>query len=585
MAADLLTFLDSRPSPVDVLAFGEPTHGEPAFPRARNQLFRRLAERGFRSIAVESDRLAGHTVDEYVRGGAGTLDEVLAGGFTHGLGAQAATRELVEWMRRHNDAVPAADRLAFHGFDAPLEMMSAGAPGPSLRHLRDYLAGETTLPADAARFAELAGDDARWSDPAAQLDPARSVGRSPAAAALRVLADDLMTLLYAHAPRLLAAAPERWHRARLHGTTALGLLRYHAAAADPAAAGADRTSRMLAVRDALMAQNLLDIRGAEQHRGPTLVFAHNRHLQRYPSRWRLAGMDLEWFSAGAIVAALLADRYVVVAGSLGASAALGLPAPAADTFEGRLGAATGQGPLFAGPFGGASGQEPLFAGPFGGAIGQEPLVAGPLGGATGQGPLFAGPAGLADARVRADVTAEQGYFPLDAETVAHSDAIWHADRFPPAAAAVAERIAALPGVTQQQAGPRTDAPELGWDDRFFFAGAERMFPFATIVAHDIPGFDEQSGLDRAGVFRLNLDVRRDDFRRLFGYGPEQFAEHRDAVDFAAVDSLMPHPVYAVQGWVSVVNPGPRTEAEVARLLELAHRRATEREARRASRAS
>jgi erythromycin esterase-like protein len=539
----MLAFLDSRPSPVDILAFGEPTHGEPAFPRARNQLLRQLAGRGFRSVAVESDRLAGHTVDEYVRGGAGTLDEVLAAGFSHGLGAHAATRELVEWMRTHNDAVPPEDRLAFHGFDAPLEMMSAASPGPSLRHLRDYLAGAlgaAALPADAAQVERLTGDDARWSDPAAQLDAAKSVGRSPSAAALRVLADDLLTLLDAHAPRLLAAAPDRWHRARLHGTTALGLLRYHAVAADRAAS-VDRTSRMLAVRDALMARNLLDIRTAEQHRGPTLVFANNRHLQRHPSRWRLAGMDLEWFSAGAIVAALLGDRYVLVAGSLGASAALGLEAPAGDTFEGRLGAATGQGPLFAGVRPG-------------------------------------------DARVRDDVTPEQGYFPLDAETVAGSDAIWHADRFPPAAAALAGRIAGLPGVAQQQAGPRTGAPELGWDDRFFFAGEERMFPFATIVAHDIPGFDEESRLDRAGMFRLNIDVRREEFRRLFGYGPEQFAEHRGDIDFAAADEFLPHPAYAVQGWVSVVNPGPRTEAEIARLLDLAHRRAAEREKRRVARA-
>jgi erythromycin esterase-like protein len=538
-----ISFLDSRP--VDVLAFGEPTHGEPAFPRARNQLFRELADRGFRSIAIESDRLAGNLVDEYVRGGAGTLDEVLAEGFTHGFGAQAATRELVEWMRTHNDTVPAADRLAFHGFDAPLEMMSAASPGPSLRHLRDYLAGElgaAALPADAAHISRLAGDDATWSDPAAQMDAAKSVGRSPGAAALRVLADDLLVLLYAHAPSLLAADARRWHRARLNATTALGLLRYHAVAADPAAA-AERTSRLLAVRDVLMARNLLDIRVAEQHRGPTLVFASNRHLQRYPSRWRLSGMDLEWFGAGAILAALLGDKYAVIAGSLGASAALGLEAPAEDTYEGRLGAATGEGPL-----------------------------------------LVAGSIDLADLRVRDDMTPEQGYFPLDGETVAHSDAIWHADRFPPAAAALAARIAALPGVAQQQAGPRTGAPELGWDDRFFFAGEERMFPFATIVAHDIPGFDEESGLDRAGIFRLNIDVRREEFRRLFGYGPEQFAEHRDTIDCAAADTLMPHPAYAVQGWVSVINPGVRTEAEVERLLESAHRRASEREARRAQRA-
>jgi hypothetical protein len=35
---------------------------------------------------------------------------------------------------------------------------------------------------------------------------------------------------------------------------------------------------------------------------------------------------------------------------------------------------------------------------------------------------------------------------------------------------------------------------------------------------------------------------------------------------------MPHPAYAVQGWVSVVNPGPATADEVTRLVALARSR-------------
>ncbi|MEV0606539.1 DUF6194 family protein [Polymorphospora rubra] len=543
MAIELRTFLDSRTRPLELLALGEPTHGEPAFPRLRNEALKILAERGFRSVAVESDRVAGLAVDAYVQGGGGSLDDVLADGFSHGFGGHAATRELVEWMRAYNESVPAAQRLAFHGFDAPLEMTTAPGPGPYLRHLCDYLVnhlGTRVLPAGADDLERLLGDETRWSDFAALMDATKSIGRSEAAGKLRVLADDLLTSLYAHAPRLVAASTrDDWRCARLHGTTALGLLRYHAVAADRAPA-AERTSRLLAVRDALMAENLLDIRAAEQRRGPTLVFANNRHLQRHPSRWRLADMDLEWSSAGAIVSALLGDGYAVVVGSLGASVALTLDAPADDTYEGRLGATTGQGPLFD-------------------AAALATLVDG--------------------ARVRADVTPEQGYFPLDAETVAHCDAVWHVDRFPPAAAVLAAQILGLPDVAETRAGPDIGAPELGWDDRFFFAGPDRHRPFATIVAHDIPGFDDRSRLDRAGVFRLNIEAGRDEFRRLFGYGPEQFAEHRDGVDFTATDVIVPHPAYAVQGWVSVNNPGPGTRAEVQRLLSYAHRRATQRRRR------
>lgn len=533
---------------MEVLALGEPTHGEPAFPRLRNQIFEQLAARGFRSIAVESDRIAGHAVDAYVRGASETLDDVLSKGFSHGLGALAANRELLEWMRAYNQSVPHGERLTFHGFDAPLEMTSAPSPGPYLRHLRDYLLahiGAQGLPAGAGNVDQLIGDDAQWSDPAALMDGRNSIGRSSKAAALRVLADDLLTTLYTHAPRLTAAStPDDWRQARLHATTARGLLRYHATAADPAPA-AERTSRLLGVRDAWMAQNLLDIRAAEQHRGPTLVFAHNRHLQRHPSTWLLGGMDLEWSSAGAIVGTLLGPRYAHVVGSLGASSALGLQAPARDTFEGALGTATAQGPIF------------------------DAACLTTL---------------LGHARVRTDMTAEQGYFPLDAETVAHCDAVWHIDRFPAAATTVAARIQELPGVTQLQAGPQSEAPEVSWDERFFFVGPDRRRPFATIVGHDLPGFDEQSRLDRVGVFRLNIELGRTKFQQVFGYPPQEFPDHRNQVDFAAMDQIVPHPIYAVQGWASILNTGTSSQTKVEHLLAHAHQRAAERERRRAQRA-
>ncbi|GAA3453964.1 erythromycin esterase family protein [Dactylosporangium matsuzakiense] len=542
MAIDVDTFLASRPDGLDVLALGEPTHGEPAFPRLRNHVFERLVARGFRSIAVESDRIAGLAVDDYVRDGVGGLDDVLATGFSHRGGELAANRELVQWMRTHNAAVPAGERLSFHGFDAPLEMISAPSPGPYLRHLRDFLAAELgadALPPRSGDLEALAGDDARWSDTAALMDPARSPGRTGDAATLRVLADDLLTTLDVHAARL---GPAR-RRARLHGTAALGLLRYHAVAADPAPE-ARRVSHLLGVRDAWMAHNLLDIRAQEYRRGPTLLFAHNRHLQRHPSTWRLAGMDLEWGSAGAGIAAELGSRYAFLAGSLGASRALGLDGPAADTIEGMLAAsAAGQGPIV-----------------------ERTRLTRPAAGAAS----------------RAGVTPEQGYFPLDAATVEHCDGVWHVDRFPAAAVAAAARIAALPGVFQQDAGPDDGAPEVAWDERFFFVGPDRRRPFASIVGHDIPGFDEASRLDRIGVFRLNIELGRARFEALFGYPPRDAEDHRGEVDFAAEDELFPHPQYALHGWAGVINPGPRTQGLVDELIAHAHGRAADRDRRRAA---
>ncbi|WP_407653478.1 DUF6194 family protein [Actinoplanes oblitus] len=136
-----------------------------------------------------------------------------------------------------------------------------------------------------------------------------------------------------------------------------------------------------------------------------------------------------------------------------------------------------------------------------------------------------------------------------------------------------EHILRLPGVTQLIAGPGTGAPELSWGDRFFFAGEDRMRPFATIVVQDVPGFDERSDLDRPGVFRLNVELGRERFKALFGYGPEQFTEHESAIDFTASGRWFPHPVYAVQGWGSMIDPDP---AVVQPLLEHARARSAAR---------
>lgn len=523
MVAALLTRLGHP----EVLAVGEPTHLEPAFPALRNDLLIELVEHGFRSVAVESDSVRGLAVDSYVRGGAGTLDSALAEGFSHGLGALPANRALVEWLRAWNDTHPPAEHVAFHGIDVPLEMAPPPSPRPYLEHLLDYLG------LDRGRTADLLGEDARWEDPDALYDAASSVGASADAVALRVVADDLLTALHEHAPRLVAATSlDDWHRAEAHGRAALWLLRYHARAAEPAEP-AVRTSGMLGVRDALIAENLLAVRAREHHRGPTLVFAHNRHLQRHPATWRLADMDLEWWSAGAIVATLLGGRYVFVAGSLGASAALGLPAPATGTFEAALPVADGE------------------------LVDPEPMR-------------------RASLVQRTDVTPEHQHFPLDAATVADCDALLHVTSSPPGLSAdeLTRRISALPGVSLLVADEEGGAPEVSWGDRFFLLDGDQRRPFATIVEHDVPGFDEASRLDRVGVFRFNVELGRRGFEREFGFPPAELPERLPGVDAARLDTVVPHPAYGTYGWASVLNPTEARLPEVDRLVgeALARRR-------------
>ncbi|GII00470.1 erythromycin esterase family protein [Planobispora takensis] len=329
-AAAVMRLLPGRPR---MLALGEPTHGEDILLDVRNELFRQLVEQeGYRTIAIESDCLMGLVVDDYVTSGTGTLDEAMERGFSHGWGASAANRELVRWMRACNDGRPAADRLRFAGFDGPLEYWAA-SPRQALTALHGYLAARVEadlLPCTAQTLDRLLGDDDRWSEPAAVMEPSRSVGQAAEARRLRLLADDLVALLDAQTPHLIAATSrEEWDRARLYGRTATGLLGYHYWMADTSPG---RVRRMCAQRDSMMAANLL----ALAERGPVLVHAHNSHLQREMSSMRMGDLPLEWWSAGAIVNAHLGEEYAFLATALGTIRHRGVDTPPADTLEGLL---------------------------------------------------------------------------------------------------------------------------------------------------------------------------------------------------------------------------------------------------------
>jgi erythromycin esterase-like protein len=168
------------------------------------------------------------------------------------------------------------------------------------------------------------------------MDPSQSVGRTADATRLRLLADDLVALLVAQAPGLIAAStPREWERALLHARTATGLLRYHSWMAD---SSPGRIAWLLSVRDSMMAANLL----ALAERGPVLVHAHNSHLQRDRSTMRMGGRPVEWWSAGALVHARLGEEYAFVASALGTIRHQGVDTPPPDTLEGLLYALTAE---------------------------------------------------------------------------------------------------------------------------------------------------------------------------------------------------------------------------------------------------
>jgi len=329
--AALDDLLDVRTGPPDVLALGEPVHGVAAFPALRNDVLRHLVERGFRSILLETDIFAASVVDAYAGGAPGDIDAVLATGFSHGFGTVPGNRELVEWLRAYNAGRPPGDRVRFHGFDAPLEIV-APSPRRALTEVAAHLP-DALRPASAADLDALLGDDADWANEAAVYDPSASIGDSARARTLRLIADDLAGALHRASPTLRPADPDGYDHAVACARTAQGLLRYHAAMATP---GPDRVGTLFSLREEMMAANLLAIVERERRRGPSLVFAHNEHL-RLPHPG-----EPGWGSAGAIAALTLGERYLFVATD-------GAPHSDPDTLQGALAAATTRRTLFPAP--------------------------------------------------------------------------------------------------------------------------------------------------------------------------------------------------------------------------------------------
>ncbi|HZQ08027.1 MAG TPA: DUF6194 family protein [Anaerolineae bacterium] len=111
---------------------------------------------------------------------------------------------------------------------------------------------------------------------------------------------------------------------------------------------------------------------------------------------------------------------------------------------------------------------------------------------------------------------------------------------------------------------------------FFFYGAERMLPFATIASSGNE-YERISNLDRPGVFRLNIGVSKATFQSLFGADKVDVSNY----DYTALDRIMPHPDYAAQSWICVLNPSQATFERVRTWLAEAYELARGRAARRA----
>jgi len=331
---------------VELLGFGEALHGGEDILMLRNRLFQRLVEKhGYSAITIESSFPRAHMVNEYISGsGPESYDDLQETGFSHGFGRLEANRELVEWMRQYNADSSNHVKLRFYGFDSPTEMTGTDSPRHVLHFVLDYL---TSIDNDSGQehrecIDTFLGQDSDWENPAAMMDPTKSIGLSPAATALRIETENIITELRLRHPELVAKSDKsRYLEAVQYATVARQLLNYHATLARTSGKPSKRIVEGLGIRDLIMAENLTYIVSREHGRGKVLAFAHNSHLQRGKAQWQLGADLLTWWSAGSHLNEVFGPCYAVIGSAVGISGANGIGKPEAGTLEAKLIAAPG----------------------------------------------------------------------------------------------------------------------------------------------------------------------------------------------------------------------------------------------------
>jgi erythromycin esterase-like protein len=279
-----------------VVALGEPMHGPEAFPALRNAIFAALP--GCGAVAIESEALAGLPAAEFVRGGPGELDEVVAG-LSPAFRGIAANRELIAGLR-------ASGAARFAAIDVPMGFNGGESPRRALRMLHEALDGEAWDPIDA-----LIGADDLWAAP---IDPP---------AALLDRAGEMVRELW-------TSLPER-RGGEVAARIVAGLFDFHIAATE--LGRHERLLTGLGIRDRLMAENVFAL---ERGAGRTLLFAHNQHVRRGRAHVDWEGLDLRWVSAGAHLDQAFGGGYVTFATAIGSAPERGVGDPPPDTLEGVL---------------------------------------------------------------------------------------------------------------------------------------------------------------------------------------------------------------------------------------------------------
>ncbi len=90
--------------------------------------------------------------------------------------------------------------------------------------------------------------------------------------------------------------------------------------------------------------------------------------------------------------------------------------------------------------------------------------------------------------------------------------------------------------------------------------------------------DKSSNLNREGVYRINIGVRKDTFLKMFDVVPDRPAKGGVVdmeYDFSQIDRLLPHPIYAWMSWICVLSPSEQTFEKLKPLIAEGYEHAKE----------
>ncbi len=109
--------------------------------------------------------------------------------------------------------------------------------------------------------------------------------------------------------------------------------------------------------------------------------------------------------------------------------------------------------------------------------------------------------------------------------------------------------ARLPNVTRMEHGEYI----------FYFYASEQALPVVTVALSDNE-YDNISHLSREGVYRVNIGIKKETFATLF---PDADA----ATDYTMLNRFLPHPHYAAQYYICILNPEGTEMTDTLRYIE------------------